>query len=155
MGEGVRRRPARNCLRLAAILLCVPALAVAAVKAVPAKRTDSMSVKEHGQLIEIESPSGIGSGQVLLAGGNWPKTMAVRLKGFKTLEHFRVTAGDTTMVCALERPGGVTSQRVCRLGAETVDAMSAAGDVFVVKLPPQLLTTDEKSLVVEWVDAWP
>jgi hypothetical protein len=114
-----------------------------------------MAVKQHGQLIEIESPSGVGSGQVLRGSGQWPKTMAVRLKGFKVLEHFRVTAGDTTMVCALERPGGVTSQRVCRIGEQSVDAISEAGDVFVVKLPRQLLAAHETSLVVEWVDAWP
>ncbi len=146
--------PAARRVALAALLAFLPALAFGAVKAVPAKRTDSMVAKQQGQVIEIQSPSGIGSGQVTRIGGSWPKAMAVHLKGFKELEHFRVTAGDLTLLCTLERPGGVTAERVCRLGDAPVDAVSEAGDAFVVRLPPQLLTKSQSSLVVEWVDYW-
>ena len=63
-------------------------------------------------------------------------------------------AGGRSLVCALERMDGVSSQRVCRLGGESVQAPAEVAAGFEVTVPPELLATHEESIVVEWVDSW-
>ena len=145
---------ARAVAVTAVCTLALPLAAHTAVRAVPAKRTDSMSLKSQGKVLEIHSPSGVGSGQLVRRDGPWPASMKVRLKGLKALEHFRMTAGDLSLVCALERMDGVSSQRVCRLGGESVQAPAEVAAGFEVIVPPELLATHEESIVVEWVDSW-
>ena len=120
----------------------------------PAKHTDSMVVRKQGRVLEIKSPSGVGSGELLRNGPAWPSALTVRLAGPRQLEHFRMSAGALSLVCVLERPGGVTSLRTCRLGATTVDPPLETAAGFEVKVPSELLATREDSIVVEWVDAW-
>jgi hypothetical protein len=113
-----------------------------------------MTLKSRGKVLEIRSPSGVGSGELVRKDAPWPASMKVRLKGLKALEHFRMTAGDLSLVCALERLDGVSSQRVCRLGGENVQAPAEIADGFEVSVPGELLATQEESIVVEWVDSW-
>jgi hypothetical protein len=152
MQAGLRASAA--CMALVAAALTAPPLAHAAMRAVPAKHTDSMAVRKQGRVLEINSPSGVGSGELLRNGPAWPSTLTVRVTGPKQLEHFRMSAGGLSLVCALERPGGVTSLRVCRLGNTTVDPPLETGAGFEVKVPAELLATQEDSMIVEWVDAW-
>jgi hypothetical protein len=142
-------------LLLALAVLALPMSAhAAALKATPAKPTDAMKLKNNGRTLEIASPSGVGSGELARVGPQWPGALKVRLKGLKALEHFRVTAGDMSLVCTLERPGGVTTERVCRLGDTTVDPPVQIGADFEVSVPPELLATHERTMVLEWVDSW-
>lgn len=138
----------------AACTLALPLAAQGAVRAVPAKRTDTMTLKNHGKLLEIRSPSGVGSGQLVRKDGPWPASLTVRLKGLKAFEHFRMTAGDLSLVCALERLEGVASQRFCRLGGESVPGPVEVASGFEVTVPPELLANHEDSIVIEWVDSW-
>jgi len=151
-----RRRAARDIpgLVLAALLVAAVPAAGAALKAVPAKPTDTMTVRNQGRTLEILSPSGVGSGELKRTGQQWPGSLKVRLKGLSELEHFRVTAGDMSLVCTLERPGGVSTQHVCRLGDTSVDPPVQIRGTFEVSVPPELLATHEETMVVEWVDSW-
>jgi hypothetical protein len=126
----------------------------AAVRATPAKRTDSIIVKSDGRVIEVRSPSGIGSGELKRTGKAWPSAMKVRLKGLAQLEHFMLRAADLSLVCTLERMEGVASQRVCRLGDQSVQPPVQLGPDFEVVVPPKLLATSQTSMVIEWVDSW-
>jgi hypothetical protein len=139
---------------LAACAVAAPLAAYAGVKAHPFKKTDAMSVREDGRVVEVTSPMGIGSGELTRTGKAWPKALKVRLKGLKELEHFKVQAGDQLLLCALERLGGVESRRVCRLGDESVPAPVQTATGFEVALPARLLASGESSMVVEWVDSW-
>jgi hypothetical protein len=147
-------RLARLCVLVTACALLAPVAAYPALQAVPAKRTDSMAVKNNGRTVEIRSPSGVGSGELKRIGQAWPASLTIRLKGLNQLEHFRVTAGDVSLVCALERLEGVSSQRACRLGDASLQPPAQRGRDFEVSLPPELLATHEDSMVVEWVDSW-
>ena len=148
-------RPDRRALAAVALLSVALALpAQAAVQAVPAKRTDQMKVKQQGALIEIRSPSGVGSGVLKRGGAAWPRAMKFEVRGLDQLEHCRVTAGDMSLVCGLERKEGVAAERVCRVGDRAVQPPVERGSVFEVVVPPELLATHEDSMVVEWVNSW-
>lgn len=136
---------------LLGIALCsLPA--AAAVEAVPAKSTDSMQVR-NGVLV-IRSPSGVGSGQLLSDDGRWPAGMTVRLRGFREIEHFRATAGGQSLICSLERPGGVSTERPCRLGGKPAGSVEITDGGFRLSLPQALFTSAEEGVVIEWVDHW-
>jgi len=138
-------------LGLALALAC--GSAVAAVKAVAAKRTDSVQLRKG--LLEIRSPSGVGSGQLLSADGKWPTVpMKVRLKGFAEIEHFRATAGSLTFLCELQRQGGVNTVRGCKLGDQPAGEVQMLEDGFAVSIPAALFRAAEDTVVLEWVDRW-
>ena len=138
----------------AALALALPLPVQSALQAMAAKRTDTMTVKGKGHVVEIRSPSGVGSGELKRGGKEWPTSLKFQIKGLNQLEHFRVTAGDISLVCALERLDGVSSQRVCRVGDHSVQPPVQSGKDFEVAVPPELLATHEESMVVEWVDSW-
>ena len=122
----------------------------------PAKPTDSTRVTQKGAavILEVRSPSGVGSGKLLRLGSAWPKSMSVRLKGFREIEHFRASTTSVSLICALERPEGLVSERVCRLEGEVVDAPKASGKDFLIVLPAALLEPNPDEIVLEWVDYW-
>jgi len=122
----------------------------------PAKSTDSTRVTHKGNtvVLEVHSPSGVGSGRLSRAGAAWPKGMSVRLKGFREIEHFRASATSVSLICALERLEGVASQRVCRLEGEVMDAPRQTGSDFVISMPAALFASSPNEIVLEWVDYW-
>jgi len=122
----------------------------------PAKSTDSTRVTHKGNtvVLEVRSPSGVGSGRLSRAGAAWPKGMSVRLKGFREIEHFRASATSVSLICALERLEGVASQRVCRLEGEVMDAPRQTGSDFVISMPAALFASSPNEIVLEWVDYW-
>ena len=147
-------RAGQAVLVFAVFTLALPVPVQAALQAVAAKRTDTMTVKGKGHVVEIRSPSGVGSGELKRVGQEWPTSLKFQIRGLNQLEHFRVTAGDMSLVCALERLDGVSSQRVCRVGEQSVQPPVQTGKDFEVVVPPELLATHEESMVVEWVDSW-
>jgi len=143
--------------RRAALLGCALAMACvgveAAVTAAAAKRTDSLQLRKG--VLEIRSPSGVGSGQLLSDDGAWPTApMTVRLKGFREIEHFRATAGALTFLCEVERAGGVSTTRRCRLGDKPAGEVQLADNGFVVTIPAALFAEAGEGIVLEWVDYW-
>lgn len=142
------------CATLLGLALCAAGSAAGAgIKAEPAKRTDSMQLRKGG--LEILSPSGVGSGQLLSEDGTWPSApMTVRLKGFREIEHFRASAGALTFLCEIERAGGVSTTRQCRLGDKAAGEVRLADNGFVLTIPAELFARAEEGVVLEWVDRW-
>ena len=132
----------------------LPALLAAAIFAHPALAQAVRTDPSAPAVVEIRSPSGVGSGELKRGGKEWPTSLKFQIKGLNQLEHFRVTAGDISLVCALERLDGVSSQRVCRVGDQSVQPPVQRRKDFEVAVPPELLATHEESMVVEWVDSW-
>ena len=130
--------------------------AAPSIEASAAKPTDAIRIRVHGHLVtvEVRSPSGVGSGKLSRATAAWPGAVSVRLKAFREIEHFRATAGATTLICALERREGVVSERVCRLNGDVVDPPKIAGKDFQIALPAALFTSNPDEIVLEWVDYW-
>ena len=122
----------------------------------PAKSTDSTRVTHKGNtvVLEVHSPSGVGSGRLSRAGPAWPKSISVRLKGFREIEHFRASTTSVSLICALERLEGVASQRVCRLEGEVMEAPRQTGSDFVISMPAVLFASSPNEIVLEWVDYW-
>jgi len=122
----------------------------------PAKATDSTRVTHKGNtvVLEVHSPSGVGSGRLSRAGPAWPKSISVRLKGFREIEHFRASTTSVSLICALERLEGVASQRVCRLEGEVMEAPRQTGSDFVILMPAVLFASSPNEIVLEWVDYW-
>lgn len=137
---------------LLGIALCGLSAGASAVEAVPAKNTDSMQVR-NGVLV-IRSPSGVGSGQLLSDDGRWPAGMKVHLKGFREIEHFRATAGTLSLICALQRAGGVSTERPCRLGDKPAGTVEITDGGFELSLPQALFASPGEAVVIEWVDYW-
>jgi hypothetical protein len=144
-------------LALALTLFAVPIEAAApSIEASAAKPTDGIRIRAHGHVVtvEVRSPSGVGSGKLSRAASAWPGAVNVRLKAFREIEHFRATAGATTLICALERREGVVSERVCRLNGEAADPPTIAGKDFQIVLPAALFASNPDEIVLEWVDYW-
>jgi len=122
----------------------------------PAKPADSTRVTQKGNtvVLEVHSPNGVGSGRLSRVGAAWPEVVNVRLKGFREIEHFRASTSSAAFICALERLEGVTSQRVCRLEGEVVDAPRQVGSDFVISIPAALFVSNPQEVVLEWVDYW-
>jgi hypothetical protein len=122
----------------------------------PAKSTDSTRVATKGNtvVLEVRSPSGVGSGRLLRVASAWPEVLTVRLKGFREIEHFRASSSSVSLICALERLEGVASQRVCRLEGEVVGAPRQVGADFVITIPAGLFGSNPQEIVLEWVDYW-
>ncbi len=135
------------------VILCAAGAAAAAMTAVAAKSTDSVQLRQG--VLEIRSPSGVGSAQLLSEDGKWPTApVKVQLKGFSEIEHFRATAGALTFLCELRREGGVSTTRNCRLGEGPAGEVQWAEDGFVVAIPAALFGKADDSVVLEWVDRW-
>lgn len=138
---------------LGLVLTLAASGAGAALTAVAAKTTDSVQLRKG--VLEIQSPSGVGSGQLLSDDGKWPGTpMTVHLKGFSEIEHFRATAGALTLLCELQREGGVSTTRYCRLGKESAGEVQLVDDGFTVSIPAALFQAAEDTVILEWVDNW-
>ena len=145
-------RPALSAAALG-VALCAAGAAAAAMTAVAAKPTDS--VQRRKGVLEIRSPSGVGSAQLLSEDGKWPTApVKVQLKGFAEIEHFRATAGALTFLCELRREGGVSTTRNCRLGEAPAGEVQWAEDGFSVAIPAALFGKADDSVVLEWVDRW-
>jgi hypothetical protein len=147
-------------LKAAAVAFCLAATSAWAqhdsIRFSPAKSTDSTRVATKGNtvVLEVRSPSGVGSGRLLRVASAWPEILTVRLKGFREIEHFRASSSSVSLICALERLEGVTSQRVCRLEGEVVDAPRQVGSDFVIMIPAGLFVSNPQEVVLEWVDYW-
>jgi hypothetical protein len=146
-------------VKVAAVAFCLAAMAAWAhdsIRFSPTKSTDSARVTQKGNtvVLEVHSPNGVGSGRLSRVGVAWPDVVNVRLKGFREIEHFRASSSSASFICDLERLEGVTSQRVCRLEGEVVDAPGQVGSDFVISIPAALFVSNPQEIVLEWVDYW-
>jgi hypothetical protein len=132
-----------------------PSQPTAPQKASP-KKQDRIEVKQQGDIsvVNVYRVTGIGGAQVNAPKSGWPPAVFVRLHGFPALESFRATSKAAKLECALARPEGQPPRQDCRLGNAKVDAIERMSDYFEVKLPHAMLTADNASIEVQWVDQW-
>ena len=121
-----------------------------------ARKQDRIEVLQQGDIsvVNVYRVTGIGGAQVNAPKSGWPPAVFVRLHGFPELESFRATSKAAKLECALTRPEGQSPRQVCGLGSARVDAIERTSDYFEVKLPHTILTADNPSIEVQWVDQW-
>lgn len=133
-----------------------PTPAAAAPQNAPAQTRDRIEVRSDGDasIVDVYRVAGIGAAQVNAPKRGWPSAVIVRLHAFPELESFRATSKDAKLDCALVRPEGKPAQQICRLGDARVNASQRTAEYFEIKLPQTMLTANNGSIEIQWVDQW-
>jgi outer membrane protein, multidrug efflux system len=129
-----------------------PAPAPVAAKA----QRDRIEVNAAGEasVVNVFHVVGIGDAQMKAPASGWPSVVLVRLHGFPELESFVADAGNARLDCVISRPEKRAPVHRCKIGGNSVDAMTRTGEYFEVKLPPVLLTAQGNPVDLHWVDQW-
>jgi len=164
-----------------AALVCLQACApgvqeratVEAVLGRPDAEVSFFAGEDGSLVVEVVSPSGIGSADLVLS-GPIPKSMVLRFR-LKGLERLDVAYGQTTVTASLssmpeygviesvrqatdgqEReisPGSPHWMAVTLVPAESAKAaMPPQGAYIEVRLPADFLMSGERALTIRWVD---
>jgi hypothetical protein len=142
-----------------------PAFAVTA-----AEPQDAVTIVSDGEagLIEVESPSGIGSARVELVSGGWPARMIARLH-LKGLEEFRLLYADTVVAASAASGSASGGQRILSSGTEQPIGpghplwleirivaekreIPLEGGYFEVAFPGRFAREAGSSFEIQWVD---
>ena len=136
--------------------------------------TDRVTVEnqEAMTVIDIQSPSGIGSLRLDLESGTLPEKILLRLH-LAGLEEFRLSSEKISLLASISNGGGLTDthQRIVSPGVETPITpnhpywlnirrvpdemnpnMSPGGEYFEVELSKQILDELGNSFEVLWID---
>ena len=117
---------------------------------------------ENGtSLIDIQSPTGIGSAAFELESGNMPGNMILRLH-LKGLEQFRLSSAQDRIAASSSGgdPGKVESQTLLSSGTESpllpgnplwMD-IQLEEDYFEVIVPQEFIRNAGKTFEIEWID---
>jgi hypothetical protein len=132
----------------------------------------TVQVEERGTVIDIASPTGIGSAVFTLESGEMPDAMIVRLY-LAGLEQVRVSAGEETVAASVSSSGLLErqDQTLIEAGTETpllpihplwmdirIVTDGAAPSIpleqgfFEIELPEALLAQDGDTLEIQWID---
>lgn len=129
--------------------------------------------REGAVVLDIQSPTGIGSANIALRAGGWPDVVLVRLH-LRGLESLRISSG-TNGVSASVSSRGEYTVRVYRVEGNVekplsqgsplwprIRALEANGKpartiplengYFEVALPKAFLGSQAKSVTIEWID---
>lgn len=174
----MKRIPARFALPIVILLASCAAQPTgsppdAPVYSVASKNADdeiTLRFEDGSGLIEIASPSGIGSASFTLESGEAPRAMTLRLR-LAGLEEVRLTAGEVTVSASIPSSGGLNaqSQRVLSDNGEQVlrsfDALWLDIEIvsnspripledgyFEVVVPKEFLRTSGGSFEMQWID---
>jgi hypothetical protein len=96
-----------------------------------AKNSDdqiTLQYQENTTLIEIKSPSGIGSAAFKLESGDLPERIVARLH-LKGLEEFRLIAGQITLAVSVPSREGLAAQNQRKISGASEQAIRS-GDAF-------------------------
>lgn len=128
---------------------------------------------EHGiAMVDIHSPSGIGSASIALESGKMPETIILRLH-LKGLEDFRLSSGQMAIAASVPSSGmsEAMNQRLISSGKESsltpghplwldVEIISNQADqkipledgYFEIRLPKIVIQKAGNSFTVQWID---
>jgi hypothetical protein len=125
---------------------------------------------ENGRtLIDIQSPTGIGSAMFELESGSMPGSMTLRLH-LKGLEEFRLTSAQDQISASVSSGYVSSNETILSSGTETplqpghplwteIEIISETGTTipleegyFEVTVPPDFLQNVGKTFQIEWVD---
>jgi hypothetical protein len=116
---------------------------------------------------DVFSPSGIGGATIMLAKGNWPGTVILRLH-LHGLESFAISNGDIKLTGSVLSHGGETKRlhltengkdrksesdiKVFDATGKPIKGLPGSGRYFEIRLPKALLGDYTKNLNLGWID---
>lgn len=112
-------------------------------------------------LIDITSPTGIGSARIEKTAGAWPPQITLRLQ-LKGLESLKFTYADRTVALEVSSSGAGEVRESVTIGAEAATPLTAdspywmqvtpSSGYFDVAVPPDFFTRGVDQFVAEWID---
>ncbi len=105
-------------------------------------------------VVDVYREKGIGGLSLHAPASGWPAVVIVRLHGFPDLESFKADAGDSSLICELQRPDGRAPEQVCRIGNARVETLERTPEFFQVTLPGSMLDPAARTAELHWVDQW-
>lgn len=108
-------------------------------------------------VLDVTSPTGIGSGRVSLMAGEWPEPVLLRLH-LAGLEDLSLKAGETVVQLSISSGPDRALRQVDGAGQSLSSASPLWLDVsfgdgyFDVLLPPDLLVADVAAFELSWID---
>lgn len=153
------------CMAILGFTACAPSSASnerAAYKAVPLKGEPviTFSAASDTLLIDITSPTGIGSATIEKTAGQWPPKIVMRLH-VKGLESFMFRYGDTTVDVSVSSHGDNAVHEVYeqpgKMGAVIPGspywiAVTPGEGYFDLAAPADFLKSGENKFTMEWID---
>jgi hypothetical protein len=120
----------------------------------------TFSTANDSLLIDIISPSGIGSAAIEKTAGQWPPTIVMRLH-VKGLENFKFRYADTTIEVSVSSHGDNAVHEVYeqpgKMGAVTSGtpywiAVTPGESYFDLEVPADFFKSGESQFTIEWID---
>jgi hypothetical protein len=153
------------CLALLSLTACAPFSTPsvrATYKAVPLKGDPviTFSMTSDVLLVDIISPSGIGSATIEKTAGQWPPQIVMRLH-VKGLESFKFRYANTTIDVSVSSHGDNAVHEVVeqpgKMGAVSVGdphwiAVTPGKGYFDLEAPADFLKSGENKFTIEWID---
>jgi len=156
---------ALSCFALLSLATCAPSstpMAHATFVAVPLKGDPRVTFSTGGEmlLIDITSPTGIGSAAIEKTSGQWPAKIVMRLH-VKGLESFQFLYGDTRVDVSVSSHGDNAVHEVYeqpgKMGTVSPGdpywiAVTPGAGYFDLEAPADFLKSEESKFTIEWID---
>lgn len=119
---------------------------------------DSMRMTSRMQgrasIIDIFSPDPVGGVQLSAPQGGWPQTVQLRFHKMAAMQGFSARTKVAALRCDAATAEAKDAPHLCMLGDKPVDAIKRNADGFEVELPGALLSAEDASMEVRWVDRY-
>lgn len=119
---------------------------------------DSMRMSSRMQgttsIIDIFSPDPVGGVQLSAPPGGWPQTVQLRFHKMAAMQGFSARTKVAALRCDAATADAKDAPHLCMLGDKPVDAIKRNADGFEVELPVALLSAEDSSMEVRWVDRY-
>jgi len=154
-----------TCLAVLSLTACAPSSASnapATFNAVPLKGDPRVTLNTATDklLIDITSPTGIGSTRIEKTSGEWPPKIVMRLH-LKGLESFKFRYADTVIDVNVSSHGDQTVTETYQQGGQTGTlsagnpywiAVTRGPDYFDLEAPANFFKSRESKFTIEWID---
>jgi len=153
---------ALSCFAVLNLTACAPSSALnerTTYKAVPLKGDSviTFSTAVDVVLIDITSPTGIGSAAIEKTAGQWPAKVVMRLR-VKGLESFKFQYADIRIDVSVSSHGDnavreeSTTSGTLRPGDSEWIAVTLGEGYFDLEAPADFLKSGESQFTIEWID---
>lgn len=119
---------------------------------------DSMRMSSRMQgkasIIDIFSPDPVGGVQLSAPPGGWPSTVQLRFHKMAAMQGFSARTKVAALRCDAATAEVRDAPHLCMLGDKPVDAIKRNADGFEVELPDALLSAEDATMEVRWVDRY-
>lgn len=107
-----------------------------------------------GGVVDIFAPDPVGALELVAPAGGWPPALQLRFHHLKTMQAFTARSRIAQLSCELATPEMKDAPHLCTLGGNAVDALTRTSDGFEVRLPSVLLSAEDRTLEVRWVERY-